>query len=77
MDNYIDSTLDSNSNIGLFVCQEQEWDDCQDCKLLEECTFWNNDEMDIDVESEEFVWWEMSYYQFIHRTVNFKHSELQ
>ena len=73
MDNYIDIY----SNIDLFICQEQEWGDCQDCKLLGECAFWNEDECDIDIESEEFVWYEMSYHKFIHRTVNFKHSELQ
>lgn len=77
MDNYSNNNIEGNSNTNLFVCQEQEWGDCKDCELLGECSFWCDDEMDIDIESEEFVWYEMSYHKFVHRTVNFKHSELQ
>jgi len=73
MDNYIDIY----SNIDPQFCQEGDLEDCKECECFGECAFWNDDEMDIDIESEEFVWYEMSYHKFIHRTVNFKHSELQ
>ena len=72
MDNYIDTY----SNTDPQFCQEGDLEDCQNCKLLGECAFWNDDECNIDIESEEFCWYEMSYYRFVDRVVSFRHSEL-
>jgi hypothetical protein len=75
MDN-IDNNIDSNSNTGCWFCQEQSLEECGECPNLEGCGFWSDD-FEEDFDEFEYTWKEMSYYKFVHRTVNFKHSELQ
>jgi hypothetical protein len=71
MDNNTD-----NSNTGCWFCQEQSFDECGECPNLESCGFWSDDDYQDGLEEEIYVWYEMSYYKFSQRTVNFKHSEL-
>ena len=82
MDNYIDSNSNINNNIendnntNLFICQDQNIEDCCECENKNNCNFWNND-FEEDLDDYKWCWYEMSYRKFIDRAIEFQHSELQ